>query len=205
MLGSALLRDWAARDLVWLEDAGVGYYPVSAMPYTAEYFAKYEAYASTSLGRALTDARLSLVRSHWGGDLVDIGIGCGQFVEAARCYGYDINPAGVAWLRARGRYWNPYYQEVPAACFWDSFEHIHDPTEILANVERWVFLSLPIFEDLAHVLRSKHYRKDEHCLYFRRDGLVRFMAACGFECVEHSRIESELGREDIESFAFRRQ
>jgi hypothetical protein len=38
---------------------------------------------------------------------------------------------------------------VDVACFWDSLEHIHNPTPLLQNVRRWVFTSLPIFRNLA--------------------------------------------------------
>lgn len=206
MLGNALFREWATQDLVWLADAGVGYYPVRFSPktYDERYFKKYQAYAETDLGQKLTAARVALVRRHWRGPLVDIGIGCGQFVEASACMGYDINPAGVAWLRKRGCYCNPYEQRIAAATFWDSFEHIADPAELLGNVTTFAFIALPIFTDLAHVLRSKHHRRTEHYLYFTRWGLDRYMRRLGWRCVEHNRVESDLGREDIDSFAFAR-
>jgi hypothetical protein len=75
---------------------------------------------------------------------------------------------------------------------------------LLANVREWVFLSLPIFRDAEHALGSKHFRPDEHCWYFSLEGLVFAMKTCGFELVTHSRIESELGREGIGTFAFKR-
>ena len=207
MLGNTLLREWATQDLVWLADAGVGYYPVRyrESTYDRRYFAKYQGYAKTELGRRLTEARVAMVRRHYTGELVDIGIGCGQFVEAwPMARGYDVNPIGVSWLRARRRYCSPYDERVTAVTFWDSFEHIPDPAELLANVTRFAFLALPIFTDLAHVLRSKHLRRDEHYLYFTHAGLARYMARLGWRVIEHNRVESELGREDIESFAFAR-
>lgn len=204
MRGRELFREWASRDLTWLADAGVGFFPVRGAVYDRAYFDKYVAYSQTELGRELTAARVAMVARHWsGGELVDVGIGCGHFIEAwPGARGYDVNPAAVAWLRQRGRYANPYHERVEAACFWDSFEHIHDPSEILANVTRRVFMALPIFSGLEHVRRSKHFRKDEHCWYFTRAGLLCFMAALGWQCVERNAVETDLGREDIESFAF---
>jgi hypothetical protein len=153
----------------------------------------------------LNDARLAFVAKHWQGVAVDVGIGCGQFVESRDAtFGYDINPAGVEWLRQRGRYLDPHECAVDAACFWDSLEHIANPAAILDNVQRFAFVSLPIFRDLAHVKRSKHFRPDEHCWYFTTEGFCLFMLAHGWRVVECSDFESALGREDIRSFAFTR-
>jgi hypothetical protein len=92
-----------------------------------------------------------------------------------------------------------------AVSLWDVLEHIPDFQPLLANVREWLFLSLPIFRDAAHVLASKHFKPDEHCWYFTRDGLVVAMNLCGFALVSESIVETELGREDIGTFAFRRE
>jgi hypothetical protein len=88
---------------------------------------------------------------------------------------------------------------------WDVMEHIHEFPGLLENVRQWLFLSLPIFSDAGHVLRSKHFKPAEHCWYFSRDGLVFALETCGFALITESTIETELGREDIGSFAFRRE
>jgi hypothetical protein len=75
---------------------------------------------------------------------------------------------------------------------------------LLANCREWLFLSLPIFRDAEHVLRSKHFKPAEHCWHFTRDGLLFAMKSCGFTMVSESNVETELGREDIGTFAFRR-
>jgi len=87
---------------------------------------------------------------------------------------------------------------------WDVLEHIPNYQLLLANVREWLFVSLPIFRDAEHVLRSKHFRPTEHCWYFTRDGLVYAMKQCGFELVAESTFETDLGREDIGTFAFQR-
>jgi len=71
-------------------------------------------------------------------------------------------------------------------------------------VRKWLFVSLPIFRDAEHVLRSKHFRPQEHVWYFSRDGLIYAMKQCGFDLVSESNVETELGREDIGTFAFKR-
>lgn len=153
-------------------------------------------------------ARVEFVARHYSGPLIDVGIGSGAFVElrakSEPTYGYDVNPAGVSWLDERGLLVNPYSRPVDAVTMWDVIEHIPDYPELLIGVQQWLFLSLPIFRDADHVLRSKHFKPDEHCWYFTRAGLVWAMKTDGFELVEENTSETELGREDIGSFAFRR-
>lgn len=185
----------------------MGYYPVkpSDMPYDAEYFARYQQQADTSIGRALTQARVDLVARHYAGPVLDVGIGCGQFVDARPdTTGFDVNPAGVEWLKDRDVFADPYAARVPVLTFWDSLEHIMDPAAAVAQATDWVFVSLPIFDGAEHVLTSKHFRKDEHIFYWSDRGIRRWFAAQGFECVEHNQAETDIGREGIGSYAFKR-
>lgn len=200
-------------ELQWLPELGIGWYPVTEQPYDASYWHRYRALDRTPTGEALTALRLELVRKHWGGDLVDVGIGGGRFVEERMqqhverlcTWGFDVNPLAVEWLHGRAAYLDPSRNPISAATFWDSLEHIHDPAPVLANISRFAFVSLPIFTGPEHVLRSKHYRRDEHCWYFTRDGFARFMRSFGFELVEHNFMEQAAGREDIETFVFKRE
>lgn len=192
----------------WHDELGYGVYPVEQTPYDLAYFEKYVGYSRTARGVALSDARVELVRRHVGDDpVVDIGIGCGDFIEwrGVGCTaGYDVNPEGVRWLLDRDLWADPYFKDpLNISCF-DSLEHLHHPADLVKRVERFVFLSIPIFSGPDHVLRSKHFRKDEHVFYFTRDGLVRWMAALGFALREENKMEEELGREDIGTFVFKR-
>ena len=63
---------------------------------------------------------------------------------------------------------------------------------------------MPIYEDSRHCLKSKHFKPGEHLHYFTHDGLLLWFEQQGFACVEHNDIESQLGREGITSYAFRR-
>ena len=200
-----LLDALTADRLAWLPEIGVGFYPVScgAEPYDAAYFAKYQRYAATPLGRALTAQRLAFVDNHWRGELVDVGIGCGAFIEArADTLGYDVCPQAIAWLRQRHLFYDIRARSIAAASFWDSLEHIPDFDAILASVEAWAFVSLPIFRGGDHARASKHFRRDEHCWYFEERGLLTVMERLGFACVDRSDIETRLGREDILTYAF---
>lgn len=194
---------------MWLPERGIGWYPVSEAPYDADYFAKYEGYAATEMGARITAERVELVNRYAGAGarVVDIGIGCGDFVRARPgTYGYDVNPAGRIWLHDRWLWWDPYEVPVEAVTLWDCLEHIHNPEPLLRNVIRWVFVSLPIVPGDGPPASSwKHLRRDEHCLYWTAAGLVGWMAEHGFECIWQGTPEVAAGREDIGSFAFRRR
>lgn len=197
--------------LVWLPELGIGRFPVPPeRPYDASYFAKYRQMAQTNMGIQLNAARIQLVGRHHQGKVLDVGIGSGQFVETRPdTWGYDVNPEGIAWLKAGGRWANlydPYFPDgdFPALTFWDSLEHIDDPEAAVARASQWVFVSLPVFKSAEHILTSRHYRKDEHIWYFTDGGIRRWFDAQGFACAEHNTIESMLGRDGISSYAFRR-
>lgn len=197
--------------LIWIPEAGVGYFPVDAAPaeYGADYFARYQAMSGTPMANKLNAARVRMVRRHYDGPVVDIGIGAGDFLNAmpdeSKVWGYDVNPVAVDWLKRRELYINPYELEsVAAITCWDSLEHIRDFPALINRVAEWVFVSLPTFYSANDVLNSKHYRRDEHFWYFSPSGLVNVMESLGFECREINCDETEIGREGITSFAFRR-
>jgi hypothetical protein len=206
-----LVAQCAHGRLTWWPQLGIGYYPVehALAPYDQDYFDNFDRNARTELGRTLMQARLNFVEQHYRGTLIDVGIGSGAFVELRNgrrrtTYGYDVNPAGIAWLEQRMLLVDPHLVSFDAMTLWDVLEHISDFQSLLANVREWLFLSLPIFRDAEHVLRSKHFKPEEHCWYFTRDGLVFAMKMCGFVLISESSVETDLGREDIGSFAFRR-
>lgn len=197
----------ARNSLIWLPEKKLGYFPVKATTYDAQYFKKYEGYADTVMGRQITQARIELVERHFLGVAVDVGIGCGQFVEMREhTLGFDVNPVGEKWLKDRGKWcdiYNGHY--CPALTFWDSLEHIKDASWAVAHAKEFAFVSIPIFDNAEHVLRSKHFKKDEHYWYFTHEGIIDWFSDQGFELLESNRAEQDLGREDIGSYAFRRR
>jgi hypothetical protein len=191
--------------LKWMPELGIGYYEVNPTDYNEAYFQKYKTYEGSEIAEKLNNARVGLVKKFFEGRILDIGIGSGAFISAhGNADGFDINPAGIAWLKDRGIYREP-SQLVEAVTFWDSFEHIRNPGLLLDHVKTWVFMSIPLFDGSAHVLRSKHYRKDEHYWYFTFNGLNTYMQLHGFGFVEFNRMETEIGREDIGTFVFKRK
>lgn len=197
----------SGKNLIWFPEKGVGYFPVEAFPYDENYFKKYEGYAETELGRRLTRARVDFVLRQWDGAVVDVGVGCGQFLNThGRAKGFDVNPHAVKWLKDKDL-WHDVYggENSDALTFWDSLEHIEDMVKVVACARKFIFVSIPIFYSCNHILASKHYRKDEHFWYFTRGGLISWFAEQGFELVGEDDFEQKFGREDIGTFAFRRK
>jgi hypothetical protein len=187
----------------------VGYLPPGEpFLYGRDYFSNYAAMADTEIAVALNTVRVQMLRRHTKAQdvVVDVGIGAGTFMDAAgpQVHGYDVNPVGIAWLHARMRFFDPYSRQCDVACFWDALEHIENPSGILCNVRRIVLVSLPIFRDATHARTSKHYKPGEHIWYFTDGGIHWFMQQHGYARIERHVQETDCGREDIVSYAFRR-
>lgn len=195
--------------LKWDESLGIGTLPVniSEAQYDRAYWDKYVSYRSNAIGEKLMKARVDLVSKHVGDEeVVDIGIGSGHFIDVrkARTFGYDVNPVAIRWLLDRSLWWDPYFRDPDHVTCWDSLEHMARPDAFVHCVKKTAFVSIPIFTDEGHIRRSKHYRPDEHFWYFTRDGFVGWMRRHGFCLLEESRMETDLGREDIGTFVLGR-
>jgi hypothetical protein len=194
--------------LYW--NRGVGFYPVTNSDYSEEYFQKYAQYSETSFGIALNSLRVGLVSRYIpvANQLVDIGVGDGAFIRArgGRSFGYDVNPVAVRMLQ-ESQSWCDVYKDdreiIASASFWDSLEHIERPHYIISKVANHCFVSIPIFRDSEHALKSKHFKPKEHYWYFTKAGLIEWFWNLGFVCVEMNEMETSLGREDIGTFVFR--
>ncbi|HFK1829541.1 TPA: methyltransferase domain-containing protein [Pseudomonas aeruginosa] len=189
--------------LLWSDELGMGFHPRPPMDYTGPYFEKYQLLDATPMGTALTTARVDMVRRHFDGEVLDVGIGGGRFVVESGGKGFDVNEEAVQWLKSRNAYADP-YKGVAAITCWDSLEHVPDPEALVRSVGEWVFVSMPVYKDQADCLKSKHFKPGEHLHYWSVRGLVGWFAKMNFGCVEINERESELGREGITSFAFRR-
>ena len=175
------------------------------MSYEGDYFEEYLKRDDTDIGRELTKARSALVSKHYHGGVVDIGIGGGAFVEHHDCFGYDVNQSAVECLESHGRFCDPYLEKVNAITCWDSLEHIWEPGELLRQVGKYVFMSIPIFDGVDHILSSKHYKPGEHIYYFTNEGLIKYMDGHGFKMLECNDMETVIGREGILSYVFKRK
>lgn len=188
---------------LWSSRKGMGWHTRPAMLYGGEYFAHYQKLDETKMGALLTKARCELVDKYMPDHYaVDIGIGGGRFVTEHGGDGYDVCEDAIKWLG--DSFVDPYKTSVYAATCWDSLEHIPEPEKLLAQVENWLFVSLPTCESEAEWLNSRHLKPGEHIFYWSIEGFVRWCGEQGFECVEINHVETELGREGITSFAFKR-
>lgn len=206
--------------LIWYPHLGIGYLHFkdgAEQIYDRDYFNKYVGYKGSPIATLLNAERVSLVRDFLTDHhmVLDVGIGSGEFIEERNkgldyynraTYGTDINPAGVEWLKDHRLYIPSEELNNPLSLFkgitfWDSLEHIPDPSFI--KNYKFAFISCPIYNDLAHVLSSKHFRPNEHCWYWTAPGLVHFMGKLGFTLMTFDAREVKCGREDILSFVFR--
>lgn len=197
---------------VWAPEKGYGFHTRPAMRYEGQYFAHYQKLDATHMGGLLTKARLELVRKFTDSTrTVDIGIGGGRYVQESGGAGYDVCEDAVTWLKSEGLYVDPYAPGfggtkswVHAVTCWDSLEHIPEPEKLLAQVNEWLFVSLPVCDTWQEWVGSKHFKPAEHLHYWSATGFIRWCEALGFECREVNHAETELGREGITSFAFKR-
>lgn len=194
------------------------------------YWAEYRRRRGTPMARRLNEIRVSFVGRHLcrsGGrpGVLDVGIGCGEFLDVCPlpAWGYDVNPIAVLWLQEQGLWHDPYEgiwpDEIGGVTLWDVFEHLARPCELLQRLPAGchLFLSLPIFPtglalapsregfSSAGLRRWKHYKPGEHLWYFTRAGLVGYVEAAGYELLEYHDEETAAGREAIESFCFVRR
>lgn len=193
-------------ELRWDIDKQYGFVDIEPREYDLAYFKKYVDYANTPMGERLTQARIDFVNRTHLGELLDVGVGSGQFVRSRKkTFGYDINETAIKLLKDLGLY-EDIHDPFEAYSFFDSFEHIKDPSELLRKMSKGtlIFMSIPIFKDVQHALNSKHFRRDEHYWYFTPQGLIRYMLDHDFGCLDIDNFEIRVGREDIMSFAFRK-
>lgn len=175
--------------------------------YDARYLAKCAGYEGSDIAERINAARIAMVdRYAEGCAVLDIGVGSGEFVRRRpNTFGYDINPAAMAWLKASRR-WSEAFDSFTAFCFWDVLEHVPEPETYFRPMPAgsYVFVSIPVFADLARIRTSRHYRPGEHLYYFTAQGFMDWMAMHGLLCLERRDDETRAGRDSILSFVFRK-
>ena len=200
----AFTRAACGKLLEW--DGEYGFYPVNVDgQYDESYYANYAKLACTPMGHEITEKRRDFTNRFFANrPWCDVGPGACAFVEATHASGFDINPTTNARLRELGRYQDPASQ-FDVLTFWDSLEHI--PMEDLIGLLdrcKGAVVSMPVYEDREHVLRSRHFKPAEHMHYWTADGFVDFMIQRGFNHLGEDDFETKLGRDGVLTFAFER-
>jgi hypothetical protein len=183
----------------------------SLIDYDESYFQHYLDIKGSEIAKRLNAARTGITEKYCR-CLLDIGIGSGEFIglSKSKVFGFDINPFAVRWLKEEGLFvdlYGDHPEGIEGFTLWDTLEHVPEPQLLFQQIpsNRFVFVSLPIFEDLNKVRASKHFKPNEHLYYFERRGLVTFMTDSGFEFIAHNDDETKAGRESIETFVFRKK
>lgn len=202
-------------ELVWWPHKGYGRElpdEKTVVRYDGNYFDVCKERESTEVGKRLIESRAcTIVRNTKPEEkTVDVGVGALGLVDyMSRCrvpiHGYDVNPVSVAFLKRQDMFHDPTTDAVDNVTCWDSLEHMLSPEAMLKNVRRKVLMSIPIFDNAEHVVRSKHYKPGEHIWYFTEAGLLRWMRDQGFGLIERNRDEERYGREGIGTYVFARQ
>jgi len=205
----ASLPAHADADLMVCHEHGIAYQADQSLlvAYDQAYYDKCAGYEGQQIAEKINRSRVDMVARHYGsGRAVDIGIGSGEFIKhRPKTYGHDVNPVAIEWLK-RNDLWAERLDNFGAYTFWDVLEHCPQPGQYLKCIQlhRYVFASIPVFEDLHSIRQSRHYRPGEHLYYFKRQGFIDWMDAHGFLLLEWNDHESQAGRDSINSFAFTR-
>jgi hypothetical protein len=180
-----------------------------SVEYGQAYFEKYMNFRGSKIANQINEARIDLVSKFNCSCLLDVGIGSGEFITKTpiKTYGYDVNKFGQEWLKKRKIFIDPYINippEVNGITCWDVIEHMQYPTNFLDLISPncYLFIAIPIINNLHFVRKSRHFRPNEHYYYFTKQGLISYLCDVGFNFLTHNELEIQAGREQIESFVF---
>lgn len=183
-----------------------------SVEYGESYYNTYVERENTDIAKKLNKARTELSEKYCKNIILDIGIGSGEFIKNSnlKVYGYDINPYGVKWLEEHDLYVDPYKKmpsEIEGVTLWDTLEHIPSPQCLFQTMKPWqyIFISLPTFDSVHNIRKSKHFKPNEHYYYFTIPGMIEFMEDSGFKYIEHNDNETKAGREGITAFVFQKR
>jgi hypothetical protein len=203
------------KGLVWFTRLGYGYLPQKKpFAYDMEYYLHYVELERHGLAFELSKRRAEFSDKYISDRMViDVGIGAGTFIKVrnwkwkkANTFGTDVCEEGLLWLREQGLEYSLTGRDCEVATFWDSLEHTLDASVYLAKVKDIAVITTPEYPDNPEgVMKSKHFKPDEHIYYFTREGIENFMDYYGFELKEISEFERGVGRQDITSYIFARK
>ena len=199
------------------KDFGLAYQSVAhglRIKYAGSYWQALLKRKGTPVAQRIMASRMSLLSRHLNRNdrILEVGVGCGEFLESVPydSRGYDINPVGVEWLTKCGKFHDierdPEYRQFKGWCFWDVLEHMEVPELIFRRIVEGstVFCSVPIIRDMDKIKESKHYKPGEHLYYWTLKAFIDWMYDWGFSLLEIEAGEMYAGREQVYSFAFKK-
>ena len=186
--------------------------------YSNKYLDKFKAYKENAcMNSAINEARCELVSIYAGLEQV-LDIGCGNMdfmalYHTKNCpliYGYDVIPDTVKALQVLKAYVNPYHDyigNISVITMFDVLEHIADIDALLDKMPAlsYIITSIPIYESLDDIKDSPHYRPGEHIWYFTDAGIKSLMNCNDYKYIESTDIETDIGRQDIRTYVFRKK
>lgn len=170
------------------------------------YFDHYAPLSGSEISGKIYKGRVEFVNKRVGADarVLDTGIGCGEFIRIRpNTFGQDVNPKGIRWLMDNQKY-SDHMESFQAFTFWDVLEHVERPARYFDRMPdgAHVFVTVPVFENLSDIRKSKHYKPGEHLYYWTKAGFIQWMELYRFHLLERSDFETQAGRESVRSFAF---
>jgi len=142
--------------------------------------------------------------------LLDVGSGSGHFLtelkrmSAIDGQGIDVYEMALAYLHRNG--FECDREKYDILTFWNSLEYLKEPWLLWYNYKpKYTVVTLPIFKNKEHILKSKEFRPNNCYWYFTREGFLAFMESYGLSMVEDYYDESHIwSREPNVTFVFMR-
>ena len=195
-----IVRDGFYIGTNWMQQVDL----TDVIQYSQDYWNKYIEYEEHEMDHKLNEYRFNFVKD---AEIVyDIGIGSGSFIkycqeQGKECYGYDVNPYAVEWLKE-----NNIYKDLSeirpkwATTCWDSLEHMPNLVDFLEfGINKWqrMIFSMPLLPSVAIYPNWKHFRPQEHLHLFTRSGIEDILQYYDYDILGIYDGEINCGREDI--------
>jgi hypothetical protein len=195
---------------------GASIYNFDKAVYNVDYARIYDKYKFSPINAKLHEFRRRFtIQNAPPGDypiLLDFGCATGEFcrkvADVYDTHGYDVNTSYTdAWRVDETTTYSTKLadRQFDVVTFFDSLEHVHDPLHLITYLNPGaVIVSIPMMDRRSWV-NSKHLKPKEHLHYFTSRSLLQMFSIAGYVPVMFSQVESQLGREKITTYAFRKR